>query len=199
MLRKEVPVRSHSGEFRTTNKSNKKYLAEDFKHRCAYCDDLDSIYGGYNMYQVEHFAPKGKFPKLESTYENLLYSCPYCNSSKGDDWPSDEANTNVAGDEGYVDPCNAEYEDHLDRSDDGRIIHKTNLGKYMFIHLNLSLLRHSRIYNIDKIQNKCKELEEKINIDKSQGKNTIKKEEALNSLYKDFQKYYCQLQVEPNT
>ena len=121
MLKKETPVRSHSGNFRGTNTSNKKYLSIDFKHRCAYCDDLDAISGGYKTFHVEHFASKEKFPTLEFTYENLLYACPFCNCSK---------------------------------NDDGTIVHKTSLGEYMFNHLNLGLLRHSLIYNVDKLQNK---------------------------------------------
>ncbi len=114
MLKKEVPVRSYTGEKWITNKTNKKYLAIDFKHRCAYCDDLDNINNGQSSYAVEHFAPKAKFPELEFTYDNLLYACRFCNSSKGDDWPSDSPTKNVVGECGYIDPCNNEYFEHLD-------------------------------------------------------------------------------------
>lgn len=38
-IKDKVPVRSYSGEKWKTNRTNKKYLALDFEHRCAYCDD----------------------------------------------------------------------------------------------------------------------------------------------------------------
>ena len=52
MLKKEVPVRSYTGEKWRTNATNKKYLAIDFNHRCAYCDDLDDIYTDQALYAV---------------------------------------------------------------------------------------------------------------------------------------------------
>lgn len=64
MLREKKPIRSYHGEQFRTNPTNKKHLAEDFGHRCAYCDDLDTYGGGYRAYHVEHFAPKEKFPAL---------------------------------------------------------------------------------------------------------------------------------------
>ena len=199
MLKNKVPIRSHSGNFRITSKSNKKYLSEDFTHRCAYCDDLDVISGGYKTYHVEHFAPKEKFPDLEFTYENLLYACPYCNCCKGDDWPSGDALISVVGESGYIDPCSADYQLHLDRNTNGSIVYKSTLGKYMFDHLNLGLIRHYLIYNVDKLQNKRNELAKKISEDKTTGKDTSKKEKLLNTIDEKFFKYYFQLLDEFST
>ena len=84
MLREKKPIRSYHGEQFRTNPTNKKHLAEDFGHRCAYCDDLDTYGGGYRAYHVEHFAPKEKFPALRFDYDNLLYACPWCNRAKWD-------------------------------------------------------------------------------------------------------------------
>ena len=69
-IKGKVPVRSYSGEKWKTNRTNKKYLALDFEHRCAYCDDWDKYNGGMRSYHVEHFAPKEKFPELKFTYDN---------------------------------------------------------------------------------------------------------------------------------
>lgn len=91
-IKEKKPVRSYSGEMWKTNASNKRRLAEDFNHRCAYCDDIDRFNGEYRAYHVEHFAPKDKFPKLKHDYSNLLYACPYCNGSKSNKWPSNDAN-----------------------------------------------------------------------------------------------------------
>ncbi len=200
MLKKDIPIRSYSGEKWKTNPTNKKHLAVDFNHRCAYCDDLDKIYGGYTTYHVEHFAPKEKFPKLKITYENLLYACPYCNGSKNDDWPSDSPDINVVGDKGYVDPCTAEYYQHLDRdTTTGEIYAKTALGTYMYNHLKLYLRRHSIIYMLDKLQEKMFELNNAIEKDKANGVDVSKKEAALNLVRKDIVEYYTLIQEVSNT
>lgn len=49
MLREKKPIRSYHGEQFRTNPTNKKHLAEDFGHRCAYCDDLDT-YGRASLW-----------------------------------------------------------------------------------------------------------------------------------------------------
>lgn len=196
MLKKEIPVRSYSGEVWKTNRTNKKYLAKDFKNRCAYCDDLDKIYGGYRTYHVEHFAPKEKFPELEFTYDNLLYACPYCNGAKNDDWPSEHPDISVVGDCGYIDPCTSDYEKHLGRRGTGEIYYKTSLGHYMYNHLRLYLKRHSIIYMMDKLQSKIIELEKSICDDKTNGIDVSKKESILVTIKSQFFDYYCQVQKE---
>ena len=200
MLKREIPVHSHSGNFRKSNQSNKRYLAIDFSHRCAYCDDRDALAGGYSSYHVEHFAPKEKFPDLQYTYENLLYSCPFCNCSKNDDWVGSDASESVKGDCGYVSPCDAEYQRHLDRnSQTGEIAPQTALGQYMYDHLNLSLLRHSLIYMVETLQDKRNELKANIEKDKLQGKDVTKKEKLLRTIDDEFFGYYLKLQTEMST
>lgn len=200
MLKTKIPTRSYTGEFRKTNSSNKKYLAIDFEHRCAYCDDLDSIAGGYKTYHVEHFAPKEKFPQLKFQYDNLLYSCPYCNRSKSDDWPSEAPDINVVSNKGYIDPCTKEYYSHLDRDEKtGNIICKTELGKYMHNKMQLYLRRHSIIYMLDKLKSKRDDLQESINKDKSKGKSVAEKEMILQSIQNEFFAYYSEYLVEQST
>lgn len=197
MLKKEVPIRSYTGEKWTTNITNKKYLAIDFKHRCAYCDDLDNIYNGQDTYAVEHFAPKGKFPHLRYTYDNLLYACRFCNTSKSDDWPSDSPSINVVGECGYIDPCTNEYYKHLDRDDNtGCIFYKTEIGKYMYYHLKLYLKRHSIIFMIEKLEAKREELKDSIDEDVKKGIDVSVKEQALLVLDNEFFSYYGQLRAE---
>lgn len=194
MLKKEIPVRSYTGEKWKTNTTNKKYLAIDFKHRCAYCDDLDNIYNGSQTYAVERFAPKRKFPHLRYTYDNLLYACSYCNTAKSDDWPSDSPSKNVVGECGYIDPCKKEYYNHLDRDDQtGRIYSKTELGKYMYEHLNLYLKRHSIIFLVEKLRNKRKELKESVDVDIQKGIDVSVKQQVLCEINDSFFDYYDQL------
>ena len=130
-IKAKIPVRSYSGDKWKTNKTNKKYLAQDFDHRCAYCDDWDKYNGGMRSYHVEHFAPKEKFPDLEYTYDNLLYACPYCNEAKSDKWPSDKAEISVVGDKGFVDPCTAEYYAYIYRNEDIYTVMKTEVSAIM--------------------------------------------------------------------
>lgn len=197
MLKKEIPVRSYSGEKWRTNATNKKYLAIDFKHRCAYCDDLDNIYNGKDSYAVEHFAPKAKFPQLIYTYDNLLYACRFCNMSKNDDWPSNSPSINIVGECGYVDPCTKDYHTHLDRDDNtGRIFYKTALGKYMYNHLKLYLKRHSIIYMVEKLGSKRNELRNSIAEDEKKGIDASIKRQALIAIDDEFFSYYGQLCIE---
>lgn len=177
-LKKEKPVRSYSGEKWITNPTNKKYLAIDFKNRCAYCDDLDTFNGEYRAYHVEHFAPKEKFPELRFDYSNLLYACPYCNGSKSDKWPSSDPKINVVNDKGFLDPCGEEYYNHLHRNDDGSIGYDTKLGKYIYDELNLGLKRHQIIFKQTELDECIDKLDEIINLKKSKGEDVSALEKA---------------------
>lgn len=190
MLRKNKPVRSYHGVSFLTNQTNKKYLSIDFGHRCAYCDDLDIYGGGYRAYQVEHFAPKEKFPTLRYDYDNLLYCCPWCNRAKWDIWPSNDSQINIVGDKGFVDPCAEEYEMHLERALDGSINAKTPLGNYMKKTLKLYLKRHEIVYNLDRLKRKICELKASISEDKKQGREYHKKEKVLQLIEDDFFQYF---------
>lgn len=178
-IKEKKPIRSYTGEMWTTNASNKKYLAEDFNHRCAYCDDLDRFNGEYRAYHVEHFAPKDKFPELKYEYSNLLYACPYCNGSKSNKWPSNNPKENVVGNKGFLDPCADEYYKHLHRNDDGSIGYDTELGEYIFKELNLGLLRHKILFKLGDLNKQIALLNKKIDIEKSEGKQTDDLEKLL--------------------
>ncbi|MBW4080266.1 HNH endonuclease [Paenibacillus sp. S150] len=163
------PVRTYTGEKWITNSTNKQYLAPDFDNRCAYCDDLDEYGGGYNAYHVEHFAPKEKFKELRFIYDNLLYSCPYCNISKSNKWVGKTSDESVVANKGFVDPCTDEYYKHLGRNDEGKIIYLTSLGEYMYFELKLYLKRHLIINNIDRLRERRWALKAKIDEKESKG------------------------------
>ena len=185
-IKAKVPVRSYSGEKWKTNKTNKKYLAQDFNHRCAYCDDLDRYNGGMRSYHVEHFAPKEKFPALKYTYDNLLYACPYCNVAKSDKWPSDSPEISVVGDKGFIDPCTEEYYKYIYRNEDGSIGYNGKLGKYIYNELNLYLKRHQVNYNLVSINERIKELRDIIRREKEEGKAVDQLEELQSMLLEEF-------------
>lgn len=184
------PKRTYTGEQWRTNNSNKKRLAKDFNNRCGYCDDADFYSGGYNVYHVEHFAPKEKFGNLQYTYENLLYSCPYCNISKSNKWVGATSDENILEAEGFVDPCDEEYDNHLKRTANGKIIFITPVGSYMYRELKLYLKRHEIIHNLEKIRLRKKKIKEKIEIKKSAGIDCSNLEYIYRELCVHFSEYY---------
>ena len=171
-IKKIRPKRSYSGDKWKTNTTNKKYLRIDFNARCAYCDDWDFYNGGKRNYQVEHFAPKEKFPELIYNYSNLLYACPYCNGSKSNKWPSDTTTKNVVGNKGFLDPCEDDYYSNLYRKEDGSIGFTTELGEYIYKELNLGLKRHQVIYRETELNEQLKKLKIVIQDKKSNGERT---------------------------
>lgn len=190
LLKRKIPKHSYSGKKWITNKTNKKYLAIDFDHHCAYCDDKDKYGGGQLAYQVEHFAPESKFPDLRHTYENLLYACPYCNRSKSDTWVSNDSAISVIGNKGFVSPCNDEYYKHLIRNNDGTISATSELGEYMRKQLKLYLKRHSIIYMLEQVDERCEQLEERIKEENDKGNDTTTLKTAYADVAMELRQYY---------
>ena len=150
-LRLKRPNRS-SVQQRARYGSYKPDLRKDFSNRCGYCDGLDGFYGGTRGFQIDHFAPKSLFPELTLAYENLVYSCPFCNRAKSNKWIGLNSMAPHNGLEGFVDPCEQDFENHLDRDSFGKVFAKTEVGEYMVKHLNLRLLRHQYIWQSQKLE-----------------------------------------------
>ena len=193
-IKEKIPVRSYSGQKWITNRTNKKYLAKDFGHRCAYCDDLDKYNGGERNYHVEHFAPKEKFPDLRYVYDNLLYACPYCNGAKSDKWPSGSAEISVVGDKGFLDPCGEEYYRHIVRNDDGSIGYSSKLGKYIYEELDLYLKRHKINYNLVKLDERIDKLGDLIARTEKRGEPAAELKELHYELLGEFRELINELQ-----
>lgn len=157
-IHRKKPSRSIGIAERANYRDNKVDLRTDFNSRCGYCDDDDRFMGGRRGYQIDHFAPKKKFSGLEREYTNLVYCCPFCNRSKSDHWPSDSENENIVNNEGFVDPCDIQYDQHICRNNKGRIVARSILGKYIHEKLKLHLLRHELIWKHGKIKQLIVEL-----------------------------------------
>ena len=149
-IRRAKPLRTCKKAY-ANYRSFKEYLREDFNLRCGYCDAADHYSGGFRAYQIDHFAPKKLFPALKNEYNNLVYSCFYCNNGKSDHWPSSKSNVTVISDKGFIDPCKDEYDNHLHRDRNGNILPKTNLGKFMHRQMNMGLMRHSLLWKLDEL------------------------------------------------
>lgn len=156
-LRKEIPVRSVVAA-KTTYRAYKADLRRDFSSRCGYCDALDEFFGGMRGYQIDHFAPKSLFPEWLLEYQNLVYSCPFCNRAKSNKWIGEDKNVPNNGSSGFIDPCDPNLDNHLDRDDHGRIRPKSDLGRYMVANLNLSLIRHQFVWQTQKLDELLGEL-----------------------------------------
>lgn len=158
-IRKTIPKRTCSETY-ASYRSYKPFLQEDFNGRCGYCDDLDIHCGGKDVFHIEHFRPHSRpeFEHLKHDYNNLVYACPYCNRAKSNDWPAGDSEQTVVDGRGYVDPCDVDYENHLTRQDDGRILPQTAVGSYMFEHLKLGLRRHQLAWVYEQLEVLLREL-----------------------------------------
>lgn len=149
-IRKYSPTRSDVDE-RSNYRDYKPDLRNDFSSRCGYCDSPDEYFGGRRGFQIDHFAPLSKFPDLQLTYSNLVYSCPFCNRAKSNKWIGTDSNVPNDGSEGFVDPCCSSFETHLKRDSQGRVLANTDLGDYMIKNLKLKLLRHQYVWQAQKL------------------------------------------------
>lgn len=138
-----VPFRQHIPCRRTTPTKNptgsnwaehKPDLKVDFNSNCAYCDSFDGFRHTY--FEVDHFIPKDfflQFGNISLTeYRNLVYSCKFCNNNKRAKWPTQREDLFNDGAVGFDDPATDLYDNHFYRTDDGGIMWKTEVGKWMF-------------------------------------------------------------------
>ena len=154
-IQREKPLRTCTKTY-ANYKSFKPYLREDFNRKCGYCDDSDVACGGRRGFHIDHFKPHSIdcFASLKQNYSNLVYSCPYCNGKKSDTWRDLE---------GFIDPCDSEYDNHIGRKENGKIKFKTEQGKYIYYNLNLGLKRHELLWCIDRLNTQSELINSKIN------------------------------------
>src|ERR1051326_71437 len=122
------------------------FLRTDFVSHCAYCTGHETEVGGEDHFDIDHFKPKPKFPKLINVYTNLYYSCKGCNKNgaKGEHWPSSALQK--AGYR-FFDPCGENaYVKHMRETRAGSLKQRTRVGEFSIIHLRLNRkgLRHLR-------------------------------------------------------
>jgi len=113
---------------------HKPDLKIDFNNHCAYCHSYDGF--RHTWFEVDHFVPKVFFAPLGNIsltqYDNLVYSCKFCNNNKHNKWPSKSETIFNNGIEGFEDPGTQLYESHFYRTTNGAIMWKTPLGKWMY-------------------------------------------------------------------
>ena len=177
-FRKTSPQRTCKKKYKSY-RSFKPYLREDFNARCGYTDCSDFWFGGSKTFHIDHFKPKTKNPDLEVEYSNLVYCCSYVNILKSDD----------EGD--YVDPCDADLNEHFKRSLDGSIIPISKEGGYMHKNLKLYLKRYQTIWMLEELRSKMLTLknliEQEINLDLK--KALLITQGELANLFMDYMNY----------
>ena len=109
------------------------FLRRDFRYVCAYCERTESVLGGEEFFEIDHFRPVEKFPEHETHYPNLYYACGKCNRHKGGTWPSDDL---IQKGFHFADPCQEDmYSKHLEETQEGALRARTNSGAYTCGHL----------------------------------------------------------------
>lgn len=131
--RRATPSKSENGENYGKHKPD---LKEDFFSHCGYCGAYDGFGYTKTYFEIDHFVPKDFLIKSKSKislskYSNLVYSCRFCNNNKTKHWPSQKDDIYNDGNEGFIDPCDLDYEKHLYRTDEGAIMWSSPLGKWM--------------------------------------------------------------------
>lgn len=138
----------------------KDILAEDFQQMCGYCGKDRKVL--LKQFQIDHFAPKSKFPDKKNIYENLVLACPQCNRLKSDKWIGKNSEISNDGEKGFVDPADEEYSKHLYRDDNGKIMYNTKVGEYMYNVLKFNIRKTDLIWKIMKLNELKKELKENL-------------------------------------
>ena len=139
----------------------KPYLAEDFHHRCAYCNLLDDNVTSF--FEVDHFVPQAEIKKdarfsyLTTDYDNLIYSCRNCNGEKSNLYEGDISKSPYEN-QRFYDPVKTDYNTIFYRNECGTICSDDSKGKSMIIDLKL----YRPINNLAWICEQLNELSDKL-------------------------------------
>lgn len=135
----------------------REQLEQDFYYLCGYCGKDGSVL--HQKFHLDHFVPKSLDKSRENDYDNLVLACPRCNLSKSDKWPTGDRKQPHNGIEGFVDPADPEFDQHLERNEKGYVVGKTPVGNSMSNMLHLDIRRTDLDWNAAQLRIQLKELE----------------------------------------
>lgn len=162
-------------------------LKIDYQSRCGYCDNIDTWRLAW--FEVDHFVPQKYLTKISDTdYSNLVYACRSCNNAKRAHWPTKDESVHHQNDEGFIDPCDDEYNNQFSRLGNGKIKPETKLGMWMYNKLKLYKPQHEIIWNIEQLDILIDECEKLLH---SVSNETLK--DKIIALYSEYRKYTKQL------
>ncbi|WNY23719.1 hypothetical protein MmiHf6_10330 [Methanimicrococcus hongohii] len=145
--------------------SYRSYLKEDFHHRCAYCNLLDTAIT--TPFEIDHYIPEKIFkdvrPELKYEYANLMYSCKKCNGAKLHQYDGDGTCSSIVN-ELFYDPSTVDLNNYFYRNEYGTISSDDPKGLKMINLLHL----HRSIHNMAWI---CEEIDQTLDRINSKLKN----------------------------
>lgn len=156
-LREKKPIRSKNVAKQADYHAYRDQLAEDFNHRCGYCDDKDLPRAA--SYEIDHFVPKSLDVSRKTDYNNLVYACKSCNRAKWNKWPTKNKDIHNDGRVGWIDPCSTDYDAQFERRNDGKIQPITELGCWMYENLKLWKKQHEILWNCERLEDNINKLE----------------------------------------
>ena len=194
-FRKHIIVRNCEKHYKDYH-SYRKWLEEDFHHRCAYCDMADEWIDPL-PFQIDHFIPRAEFEKvgridLDTDYRNLMYSCPVCNRLKSDCFDGEIPENDILNPYLY-NPVEVDYNTIFYRDEDGHIRSEDPLGKQMIRQLQLYRPTKHMAWLMDEIKTIYDELEQKIKEEKNPRKRQLLKR-AQDKLGADLYRRHTALQ-----
>ena len=137
------------------------YLQKDFHGRCCYCNMSEELVTV--PYHVEHFIPVKVFTgvkdSLDVDYNNLMWSCPKCNLSKGDKYQGDIVNDSEIVNELFYNPVETDYNEIFYRNELGGISSDDPKGREMIKMLKLYRPVHNLAWLLERLEKLCAELE----------------------------------------
>ena len=133
-------------------------LEEDFYDMCGYCGKNGKAM--HEKFHIDHFVPRTVAKERENDYYNLVLACPKCNLSKSDKWPTGDPGKSNDGKKGFIDPATEDFDQNVERNEDGYVAGKTALGKRMCEMLHLDIRRTDLYWKISQIRDKQEQLEQ---------------------------------------
>lgn len=142
----------------------RKYLREDFQHRCCYCNMDERLIT--QSYHIDHFIPKkafkGKRDSLKTDYNNLMWACPKCNMSKSGKYEGDLIHNPRIENELFYNPVETDYNSIFYRNELGGIDSDDPKGRDMIHLLKLYRPIHNLVWLVERLDRFCETLERQI-------------------------------------
>lgn len=135
----------------------KPFLIEDFGKMCGYCGKNSDIM--HEKFHIDHFVPVSLDSEREKDYYNLVLACPKCNLTKSNKWPTKDRTLANDGEIGFVDPATKEYDQHIERDEQGFLKGITSLGDNICSSLNFDVRRTDLYWKIQQLYKVQSEME----------------------------------------
>lgn len=142
----------------------KTYLEEDFQYKCVYCGWNSEHYDSASFH-IEHVKSRSENPSLEDDYNNLVLSCPICNTSKNKKQLPSE-----------LDPISNEFSELFYRNHRGAIVINNTLSsdKKILSNKYISTIGLSKeLYKLDYVYSSLNKIKQNQLVSKSRNDNLI--------------------------